>query len=159
MKNNVQRNLFTVLVLTVIIILPGIAAAGPTTAAIDKVRYDFNMAFNAGNATSIDRLIDHDAIWLAPGEPAAIGRDKIIARYANYFQKMNSTLELKPGSIHICGKWAFLSSDFIRMDTPKSGGGTSQTTGHYLFVLKKQINGGWKIARDIWNEAAAPSKP
>ena len=160
MKNKILRGFFAILTLAAITnILPDNAIAGSKSASVDKVRDDFNTAFNAGNAISIARLIDRNGVWLPPGKPVMTGKENITAYYTAYFQKTNSTIELKPGDIWVCEKWAFLSGDFIRMDTPKTGGGTSQITGHYLFALKKQINGAWKIARDIWNESGAPSKP
>jgi uncharacterized protein (TIGR02246 family) len=129
---------------------------GKDNPVIDKVRLDFNVAFNESNSQAIAELIDPDAIWLIPGEPVIVGQNNIVAQYSNYFTKVRSTLELKPGDIQMCGDWAYLNGGFSRSDTPVSGGAVQNVSGHYLFVLKKQADGAWKIARDIWNEQVKP---
>jgi len=134
----------------------GTALAGQDDAAIEKVRLDFNAAFNEGNAEAIGRLIDADAIWMPPGKPAIAGKDSIAKIYSANFSKKRSKFELKPGIIQSCDGWAFLSGAFTRADTPKAGGKAMQASGNYLFVLKKQPDGTWKIARDIWNETVKP---
>jgi len=122
--------------------------------AIDQVRIDFNNAFNAGDAKAMAGLLDQDCIWMPPGEPAIVGKEKVAALYGAYFESVQPAFELKSGPIQLSGKWAFLSGPFTRKETVKAGKALKQVSGHYLFVLKKQSNGSWKIARDIWNEVA-----
>lgn len=156
MKNQVHHAHSVFIAFIVIMLLvssSGLALAGGNDAAIDKVRLDFNAAFNAGNAQAIGNLIDDNGIWLPPGQASITGKDNIAARYVKYFAKVRSKFELKPGNIQTCGAWAFISGDFTRDDTPKAGGTVKQYSGHYLFVLKKQPDGKWKIARDIWSDS------
>jgi len=129
----------------------GIALAGQDNTAIDQVRLDFNAAFNEGNAAAMAQLIDRDGVWMPPGMAAIVGNDNIAALYAKTFAKVHSKFELKPGNIQLCGDWAFMHGAFSRADTPKAGGTVKKISGHYLLVLKKQPDGAWKIARDIWN--------
>ncbi|MDD5168388.1 MAG: DUF4440 domain-containing protein [Syntrophales bacterium] len=158
MKNRVICGTIIFLILSAIAnLLPeGVAFADQASGKIDRVRQDFNAAFNAGDAKSLAQLIDRDGVWMPPGEPAIVGKNNVEARYAAYFEKIRSTFELKPGEVHLCGKWAFLSGAFSRVDTAKADGAIKQVAGHYLFILKKQPNGSWKIARDIWNEGVKP---
>lgn len=134
----------------------GPVRAEQDNAAIDKVRLKFNAAFNEGNAKAMDQLIDLKGVWLPPGKPSIVGKDNIVAHYANYFAGVRSKFELKPGDIQLGDGWAFMNGDFTRADTPKAGGTAKQASGHYLWVLKKQPDGTWKIARDIWNETVKP---
>jgi ketosteroid isomerase-like protein len=135
----------------------GVVWAADDKALIDKVRSDFNDAFNAGNARAMSRLIDGNAVWLRPGGPANVGKNTITALYSDYFKKFRSKIELKSGDIQVCNGYAFISSDFTRNDSAKAGGTVKKFSGHYLFVLKKQPDGTWKIARDIWNETTNPA--
>ncbi len=135
----------------------GVVWAADDKASIDKVRSDFNAAFNAGNARAMARIIDGNAVWLPPGRPSSAGKDTITAMYADYFKKFRSKIELKPGDIQVGNGYAFMSSDFSRDDSPKAGGTVKKVSGHYLFVLKKQADGTWRIVRDIWNESANPA--
>ncbi|MBF0551260.1 MAG: nuclear transport factor 2 family protein [Deltaproteobacteria bacterium] len=134
----------------------GLVLAGQDDVAIDKVRLDFNAAVNQGNAKAMEQLIDPNGVWLPPGKPSIVGKDKIVAHYSRYFAGVRWKFELKPGDIQVCDGWADLSGDYTRDDTPKAGGTVKQVSGHYLFVVKKQPDGTWKIARDIWNETVKP---
>jgi ketosteroid isomerase-like protein len=46
-----------------------------------------------------------------------------------------------------------LTADYSRTDTVKTDtASTAQNvTGHCILAFKKQEDGSWKIARDIWN--------
>lgn len=133
-------------------------AAGADDAAIDKVRLDFNAAFNAGNAEQIAQIIDDGAIWLPFGKATLVGKEKITTHYANYFSRVRARFELKPGVIVSDTELAVVSGDFTRSDTPKASGTTKRVSGHYLLTLKKQADGSWKIIRDIWSETAVKAK-
>ncbi|MBI5589120.1 MAG: DUF4440 domain-containing protein [Deltaproteobacteria bacterium] len=159
MKNRIFYTFPIFFVLATLMMLisgSGIALAGQDNTAIDKVRLDFNAAFNEGKAEAMGQLIDINGIWMPPGKPAIVGRDNIEKHYSDYFAKVRSKFELKPGDIQLCDGWAFMSGAFSRADTPKAGGKVKQASGHYLFVLKIQPDGTWKIARDIWNETMKP---
>jgi ketosteroid isomerase-like protein len=159
MKNRIFSTFPILCVLTTFIMLlsgNGIALAEQDKVAIGKVRLDFNAAFNDGKAEVIGQLIDLNGVWLPPGKQAVVGKDKIVQHYADYFAQVHSEFELKSGDIQVGDGWAFMSGDFSRTDTPKVGGKATHASGHYLFVLKKQPDGTWKIARDIWNETLKP---
>jgi len=134
----------------------GRVSAAQDNAAIDKVRLDFNAAYNEGNAKALTGLITRDGIWMPPGEPTVFGQGNIKARYAKLFTNMSSKFELKAGDIQLSGDWAYLSGDWSRVDTPKAGGAVKNVSGHYLLIVKRQPDGTWKIARDIWNELTKP---
>jgi uncharacterized protein (TIGR02246 family) len=148
--------LFLALAVMAALMPQGVALAGSDDRAIDQVRIDFNAAFNARDIKAFARLIDQDAIWMPPGELAIAGRDKVLARYGTYFKSVLPTFELKTGPIQQSDQWAFLSGTFTREEAGKAGGQAKKVSGHYLFILKKQTDGSWKIARDIWNEAMKP---
>lgn len=142
----------------------GSSLADQDNEAIEKVRVDFNAAYNNGNAQAIAKLLENNAVWMPPGKLAIIGQNKIKSHYIKFFSKVSSSFELKPGEIQLCGEWAFLSGDWSRIDKPKRGGKIRNISGHYMMVLKKQADNSWKIARDIWSEVVKllepmPSKP
>jgi len=128
--------------------------AGNDEAAVDNVRLAFNAAYVKGDAQAMGALIDRDAVWMPPtGEQAIIGADKIVARYKKFFEKIRSAFELQPGAIQISGQWAFLHGAWHRKDADKQSGQKMIHGGYYLMVFKKQADGSWKIARDIWNDS------
>ncbi|MDA8126368.1 MAG: DUF4440 domain-containing protein [Deltaproteobacteria bacterium] len=156
MKNRINLYVIALSVFMALLSSSSPVVAVDDPAAIDQVRLDFNAAFNEGNAQAIGQMTDDNAILLPPGRPSATGRDNIVALYKDYFFQIRSKLELKAGNIQVCDAFAFVSGDFTRDDTPKSKGKVTRVTGHYLLVLKKQSDGKWKIARDIWNDFIKP---
>jgi uncharacterized protein (TIGR02246 family) len=148
-----QAIVYVVLALFFVIISTASVFAGADEAAIEKVRVKFNEAFNKGDAKAMGALLDRDAVWMPPtGEQAISGADKVVALYKAFFEKTRSEFELKPGTIQVSGQWAFLNGPWQRKDTGKPSGIISEHGGYYLLVFKKQVNGNWKIARDIWND-------
>lgn len=136
---------------------PGTVLAMDDEAAINRVRLAFNTAYNAGDANAMAVLIDRDAVWMPPtGEQAIVGVQEIIARYTAFFQKTRSAFELQPGKIQISGRWAFLDGPWHRTDSAIQGGKLKLHGGYYMMAFKKQSDGSWKIARDIWNDARKP---
>ena len=135
----------------------GALFAGDDETAIDSVRLAFNAAYNAGDARAMAALLDPDAVWMPPtGEKAIVGADRIAARYEAFFGKTSSTFELKAGTIELSGGYAYLSGEWQRSDTAGTGSAPTPHGGFYLMVFKKQPDGSWKIARDIWNDGIKP---
>ncbi len=157
-KQKVYKAVLYIVVITMGVFWGGGASfAGNDEAAIDSVRLAFNAAYNAGDAKAMAALIDRDAIWMPPtGEKAIVGADRIVARYEAFFGKTRSTFELKAGTIEVCGGCAYLSGEWQRSDTVSAGGTATPHGGFYLMVFKKQPDGSWKIAQDIWNDGIKP---
>ncbi len=126
-------------------------------AAIEKVLQDFSVAFTSADIAAVNRLVDDHAVWLMPGRSAITGKDRVLELYAEYFQLFDTRINMQADDVQVCGDWAFLHGAFIRSDTPKSGGAALDTSGNFLLVLKRQADGAWKIARDIWNDAPPAS--
>lgn len=149
--------IYMILVMTLALFGAQNVFAKDDEAVIDKVRLTFNAAYNSGDAKAMAALIDAEAVWMPPtGEPAIVGAQKIAARYTAFFAKTRSAFELQPGKIQICGQWAFLNGPWQRQDSAKQGGAVMKHGGYYLIVFKKQSDGSWKIARDIWNDTPKP---
>ncbi|MDY6950576.1 MAG: SgcJ/EcaC family oxidoreductase [Thermodesulfobacteriota bacterium] len=131
---------------------PGTAAEE----AVDKVRQDFNAAYNRADAVALSNLATEDAVWMPPGQPPLAGRDAVKARYAAQFKALTPRFELHPGEIQTSCTWAFLRGSYTRTDAPTAGGEPIVHKGKYLMIMRKQQDGGWKIARDIWNSDIRP---
>ena len=147
-----QKIIFSLVCSAMLISFAVSSRAQDDRAAIDQVRIDFNTAYNAGDAEGMGALIAPDGIWMAPGQPAVSGHDTIKGLYASVFAELQSAFELHAGNIEVCGDCAYLCGSFTRTDTTQADAAGTTASGNYLFVLKKQSDGSWKIARDIWNE-------
>lgn len=123
---------------------------------VDRVRQDFCAAYNGADAVAIANLVTEDAVWMPPGQPPVAGRQAVKARYAAQFKALAPKFELHPGEIQASRTWAFLRGSYTRTDTPPGGGDPIAYKGKYLMIMRKQPDGGWKIARDIWNSDTSP---
>ncbi len=122
--------------------------------AIDTVRMNFNAASMVSDASALADMLDRDAVWAPPGQAAILGREAIKAFYVNRFVDKRTVITLHPGAIQLMGDWAVLHSTFSRVDADRLDQDERKFSGNYLWVLRKQSDGSWKVAHDIWNEVA-----
>jgi len=139
--------------------LPGAMAAtrggDAQVARIDALRQEFNRAYSSADARALGALLTEDAVWMPPGHAEIAGRDAIVQHYATQFAATRSQFSLEPGEVRVSANQAVLQGPYRRTDTPADGGPPTTVVGKYLMVLERE-NGGWKIARDIWNLDTAP---
>lgn len=145
---------------SVFLLFPSLLLAAGTTladtsdqTAIDRVRDAFNAAVNAADTSALEAILDEHAVWMQPYQPAMIGRDAIIAAYAQRFRQTHPRIDLHPGEILVSGDLAILHGRFARTDAPDPAASDRPVAGHYMMALRRQQDGAWRIIRDIWNES------
>lgn len=130
------------------------ALADDALEAIDKVRMEFNAASRASDPEALAALLDQDAVWMPPGRDPIIGRKAVQDYYVERFLDKRSVISLHPGAVQLMGDWAVLHSSFSRIDAESSDQAGRISSGNYMWVLRKQPDGAWKVARDVWNETS-----
>ncbi len=62
--------------------------------------------------------------------------------------------------IRVTGDWAYSRFSYTWVLTPMSGGESVEASGKGIWIVQRQPDGSWRIAREIWNNnkplAAAP---
>jgi uncharacterized protein (TIGR02246 family) len=122
------------------------------TIAIKKILLkDYLEAENAGNVNAKLALFTDDAVLMPPNEPTVSGRDAIrLWQQATYdqvtLQVTDSIEELK-----LFGDWGFARGSYTADVSLKAGGVLPQEDGKFLVIIKRQPDGIWKIARDMWS--------
>jgi uncharacterized protein (TIGR02246 family) len=146
----------------------GMAAAGSDAAAaslsdedkasIRAVDAQWARAAKAGDGEGIAALYTSDAILLPPGEPMVKGEaaKKYWVDFANGF---SGPTELNTMAVEGSGDVATAIGTYTMTLTPRKAGAKPLPTdeGKYIEVLKRQGDGPWKIAYDIWNPDAPPA--
>ncbi len=113
-------------------------------------------AYNAGNADGVANLYAEDAILLAPGAPAAVGRGAIREFIKSDIEKSKAEgLTFKIGDMNgvvVSGDLGWLSGAFSVTDSS----GAAVDAVKFLSVYRR-TNGKWQLIRDTWNSDTAPA--
>lgn len=110
--------------------------------------------FDALNAGNVDRIVDlyhPDAVFLPKDAPAARGLDAIKRRYSEILGKIDIQTRHKFFGVHVTGSMAVIESRSNGTVTLRESGKTQSTSNNELFILRKNQNGEWKIARYMFN--------
>ena len=116
--------------------------------AVSKARAK---AFNEGDAQGIARHFTEDAILMAPGKPASVGRQAVKAYYQGIFDEYITELDSYYEEVEVSGDLAYGRGEATVRLTPRDGGNSTVAKAKYLNILRRQSDGTWKTTHDIWN--------
>jgi uncharacterized protein (TIGR02246 family) len=150
------------LLATSLVALAACAPKAPDTAADEAaLKADpvaWMEAYNAGNADGVANLYAEDAVLMAPGAPAVVGRAAIRDFIAPDMQQSKAAgLTFRNDEntgVGVLGDVGWLSGNFSVTDAA----GATVDKGKYLSVYRR-IKGDWQLIRDTWNSDMAPAPP
>jgi uncharacterized protein (TIGR02246 family) len=152
------RLLATIGALTVASACKPLSSPGPAPlsnadkAAVRAADQAFEAAVRAGNTDGIAATYQEDATLLPPNLPAQKGRDAIRSSWAAVLKDYVVEVESGTDALEGCGDLAYQVGHFRMHGTPKAKGGQPFTDeGKFLEVLKKQPDGSWKYAADMYS--------
>ena len=105
----------------------------------------------AGDFEAWLSLFEEDAIVMEPNIPALTGKAAIRRRNSPYFEQFHLHEESDSREVEVAGDWGYIRAHWIWTLTPKDGGETVKDTGNSIWIVRKQPDGSWKIARGIFN--------
>ncbi len=120
-------------------------------AAITAVSKARAQAFNESDAQGIAVHFTEDAILMAPGAPAAQGREAVAAYYQSIFDEYEPVLESYYEEVEVYGDMAYGRGEAKVTLTPREGKPTTTSTSKYLNILQRQPDGSWQTTHDAWN--------
>ena len=126
------------------------------TAAINKLYNRATLACSTGDAELYLSVFTEDAVVMAPGSPAVIGKEELRPIIEGLFGLFDLELPYTMDEVGVTGDKAFARSSFQYSMTPKEGGETTTSAGKELDILKRQADGSWKIYIQCWNYNAPP---
>ncbi|WPP49222.1 YybH family protein [Catalinimonas niigatensis] len=108
-------------------------------------------AFNNSNAPEIAAHFTEDAVLMAPGKEAGIGKEAVQAYYQSIFDVYVPELSSHYEEVEVSGDMAY-GRGFAEVTLiPREGGAPIVSTSKYLNILKRQSDGSWKTTHDVWN--------
>jgi uncharacterized protein (TIGR02246 family) len=126
-------------------------ASGADLAAIGRIHKEYVAAHNASDAERLMGLWADDAVLMPMDEPSLTGKEAIREHYQDFFDQNPSQISLSPLETRVAGDWAF---ERIQMTVTFADGEGEQeryADVKYLWILQRQSDGSWKIARAIYN--------
>jgi ketosteroid isomerase-like protein len=127
-------------------------------AAIAKLRTDEMAVFGSGDVGALESIFSDDTISMPPNEPALNGLAAVRTWAENLFKVYKISGEYTSADLTLAGDWAFDRLTMKLTMTPIAGGEAIEETGKCIHIYKRQADGSWKIAQDIWN-MDAPAAP
>ena len=110
---------------------------------ISNVVYSYEKALNSNNVDSVLQQFAKDGILVLQGSPTCIGTEAVKGFFISIFKIIDFDTKFTIEEIvHMSSEWAF-----VRTTTRSNNSTDSREGGHEIFILKKQADGNWKIAR------------
>jgi len=92
-----------------------------------------------------------DVTLFPPNTPPLKGRLAVRKFNAPIFEQFDLHESSDGREITVAGDWAYIRAHWIWILTPKNGGEEIKDTGNSIWILNRQPDDSWKIARAIWN--------
>ena len=132
------------------------ASEAEDIAAIRDTRLNrFAASFIAADADGFLASVTQDMVIMPPDEPAVRGHVEIRAWLEAFFAGYSTDLQYTASEVSVAGDTAFEAYAFRWTLTPSDGGDPIEQSGKGVYVFRRQVDGSWKVARDIWNYTPA----
>ncbi len=140
---------------------PGAPSGDPVAdaAAIDAVREREIAAFSAGQLDSLAAVQTADVVLMPPNEPAVSSSDAVRTWAQNIYNQFTVTGRYTEDEATVAGDWAIERYAGELTLTPKAGGASITERIKGIHVYRRQPDGSWRIAQDVWNTDAPPPAP
>ena len=124
------------------------------SADIAKLRDEWVKDLRTKQLDQIAALYTEDAEFLHATGTRVSGRAAIRELCKNIMATMTSDLTLKTATSERAENLAYDSGDYSETLTAVSDGKKTQYSGTYVIIFRRQANGTWLIAEQVWTDAS-----
>ena len=110
----------------------------------------------AANTAEVERLLEvyaPDAVILPPAGPQIEGIATIRELFRQEFEQFDTKIAFTTQEIEVAGDMAYRRGRYVWRGTPRGSGRSFETTNKFLEVWRRQPDGSWRLAIDMWNAA------
>jgi uncharacterized protein (TIGR02246 family) len=105
-------------------------------------------AFNREDVAGVLATYADDGVLMAPGMPAAVGKDELAMIYPEVFAQVGFSMDYEIKEVvQISDDWAFVRSATKGTETNKATDVVISSEYQELFLLRKSATGSWQTAR------------
>lgn len=112
-------------------------------------------AARAEDAEGLAALYAEDALFLPPGAAPMSGRDTIRSLFEAQFAAMDAEYDFEIDAIVVADGWAWRRGSY-RATARTGDGSTTRVDDKFVDIWRRDSDGRWRIAVDIWNANPAP---
>lgn len=117
--------------------------------AVEAAITSWIAAANANNVDHMAALMAEQFELIPPGESPVSGA-QAKTFLAGLFDGFVLSAACNTLELVVSGGLAYQRYNFKHTMTPKAGGEMITEQGHGIHLLQRQVDGSWKIAKDIW---------
>lgn len=130
-------------------------ALAKTSDEYDRVKSLILRALEVIRSDSFDEYFDlfsDDAVWMMPSKYQDVTKDGA-RKFYRFTRKFRFDQMTSVDELVIAEDWAFVRVSFDGFLRSKSEDGSPpiRSVSRHIWILKRQADDSWKIARDIWN--------
>ncbi len=134
-----------------------LAGAADEVTAISDALMAYEEALNAGDVPGIMRLYAEDGVFMPQHSPSQVGANAVQAAYEGVFSAISLDVAFDVVEIVLTAPdWAFARTNSAGTVTVLANGVHLPEANQELFVLRKQPDGAWKIARYAFSTTNPP---
>ena len=120
-------------------------------AAIEKLAKDWGAGWDRSDTDALLSLYASDPVLMPQGQPAVTGKTAIRALYQSLFKDYTVKGEGKVVEVEASGDLGYFWNSYTLTVTPKAGGEQIKAKGKSVFIVRRQNDNSWKVARLIDN--------
>ena len=153
---------WTVPVLMTVLTAFGCAGPAPQTnsqadvAAINELREREIALVATGDVNRLLTVYSSDVVVMPPNEPAVHGQDAVRKWGEAMFGQVTMSGRYTASDVSVLGDSAVDRYVGVLTITPKAGGSPTEEKIKGVHIMKRQPDGTWRIAQDVWNTDAPP---
>jgi uncharacterized protein (TIGR02246 family) len=130
-----------------------------TTEAVTALLAKYNEALNASSTEAVMPLYAEDGVFMPPYSQSAVGLAAVRKAYDAVFKAITLNVKFTIAEIVEVGPgWAFARTNSAGTTTDDATGKKSAEGNQELFILKKDDDGAWKIARYSFSSTNPPQQ-
>jgi ketosteroid isomerase-like protein len=108
-------------------------------------------AVNASDLTGVLAAWCNEGVLMPPHHPSVHGRAALEQYFRELFSHSRFAFVFSSSRIEVAGDVALERIEYRASAWPAAGGPLVQDVGKGLHVYRRQTDGSWKLAQDIWN--------
>ena len=122
--------------------------------AVDRGHEQFLAAMRDGDAGALVALVSDDVTFCPPHEATRTGKSDVRAWAQQVFSQVKTQrIAVSDRDVDVSGDLAVDRGSFVWVVTPSGGGNSIEERGRFVAIWKKQSDGSWRVAHDIWNSS------